>query len=174
MTTLKERFFARVALPDADGCMLWLGTETRGGYGQIRATGGRRTLVHRLSYEMFVGPIPDGLQIDHRCHNEDKSCLGGRNCRHRRCVNPSHLEPVTNRVNTLRGVGVTAQHARATHCTKSHPLSGDNLRIRPDTGARVCRQCVRDAGARYRSRTTRCRRTANPATTITTAKESDR
>ena len=106
------------------GCWQWVGTVSTNGYGQW---GNRR--AHRAVYEMYKGPIPDGLQLDHLCRN-------------RPCVNPDHLEPVTCRENILRGVGHTSQNARKTHCKRGHPLEGRNLR--PDItrlGGRGCRLC---------------------------------
>jgi hypothetical protein len=78
-------------------CWLWRGTITVDGYGYA---GGRS--VHRLAYRLFVGPIPDGLTVDHVCHNRDLTCPGAWECLHKRCVNPSHLEAVTRAENTRR------------------------------------------------------------------------
>ena len=85
-----------------------------------------------------IPDIADGLQIDHLC-------------RVRCCVNPAHLEPVTPRENTLRGVGVTAKNAAKTHCSKGHPLSDENLLVLA-SGRRVCRACARSNGKRYKER----------------------
>ena len=79
-------------------------------------------LAHRVAYELQVGPIPVGLQLDHLC-------------RVRSCVNPAHLEPVTSAENTRRGL-----RAMKTHCPQGHPYAGENLLIRP-TGQRRCRTC---------------------------------
>ncbi len=108
-----------------DGCWLWTGKISNAGYGTMNALGGY-VLAHRLSYELFVGPIPDGLVVDHKCDN-------------RPCVNFEHLKPVTYQENILRGKGVAAQNARKTHCPKNHPLSGGNLRV--CGGKRQCRTC---------------------------------
>ena len=132
------RFWEKVAL-DPNGCWVWTGATNDGGYGQLR-TDGVTQYAHRLAYETFVGPIPDGLQIDHLC-------------RTRLCVNPAHLEAVTQRENILRGVSTSAQRARMTHCIAGHPLSGGNLYIRPDGKGRHCRICQR-----RRNRETRHRR----------------
>jgi hypothetical protein len=78
-------------------------------------------------YEALVGPIPDGLFLDHTCRN-------------RNCVNPQHLDPVTNKENILRGEGSPAKNARKTHCKNGHPLKGENL-VRGSKGERVCRTC---------------------------------
>ena len=80
--------------------------------------------AHRWAYENIVGPIPEGLTIDHLCRNP-------------RCVNPAHLEPVTLAENIRR------QGAAVTHCPQGHPLSGENLYVVKQTGYRQCVTCKR-------------------------------
>jgi hypothetical protein len=111
-------------------CWIYSGALNQSGYGVARYQG-RMTVVHRLAYQELVGPIPEGLELDHLC-------------RVRNCVNPAHLEPVTHAENTLRGIGPTAQNARRTECLQGHPLMGPNLYLRPD-GRRECRTCKRAA-----------------------------
>ena len=113
--------------PDLGPCWLWTASQKMG-YGQL-SVGGRDGMdfAHRIGCRLQVGPIPQGLEIDHLC-------------RTRTCVRASHLEPVTKRVNILRGFSVAAQHARQTHCSEGHPFSGDNLYVRPN-GKRECRTC---------------------------------
>jgi hypothetical protein len=132
---LEERFWAKVD-KHGDGCWLWTGA-TSAGYGHIFVAGrkgrGRLSLAHRVSYEMHVGPIPVGLDLDHLC-------------RVRNCVNPAHLEPVTRQVNLARGIGFTMErrnsHREKTHCPRGHEYVGENLYVRP-SGHRVCRACRR-------------------------------
>jgi hypothetical protein len=101
------------------------------------------TYAHRFAYSVLVGPIPDGLQIDHLCRNE-------------MCVNPEHLEPVTQRINMLRGTGPQAVNAQKTHCPKGHPLSGNNVYAHTvratGTPGRRCRTCNTEAAREYRKR----------------------
>jgi hypothetical protein len=147
--TLEERFWAQVNKTDA--CWLWTGhTATGKGYGRIRVDG-KYQKAHRVAYEMLVGPIPDGMQLDH---------IWANGCTNRNCVKaiadefgPPHLEPVTNKENGLRGNSPMAQNARKTHCPKGHPYEGDNLYPRTDHGRR-CRICKVEAnkiGAKKRS-----------------------
>lgn len=110
------------------GCWNWQGPINGGGYATCSLHGKTRK-VHRLIYEWERAPIPDGLTLDHLCRN-------------RACVNPDHMEPVTNRVNILRGESFSATLARQTHCKHGHPFSGDNLEIDRD-GFRRCITCRR-------------------------------
>jgi HNH endonuclease len=140
-----ERVLRRVKITDA-GCWLWTGRRTSGGYGQIRSgsRGSRMVYVHRVTYEAEVGPIPSEMKIDHICHNVALArgeCAGGVTCRHRACVNPAHLEVVTQRVNLLRGNTGPASNASKTHCVNGHPFSGPNL-IQRKSGVRECRTCA--------------------------------
>ncbi len=121
-----------MSLPEPNsGCWLWIGYICKDGYGILR---GR--CAHRFAYEDYIGPIPDGLEIDHLCKT-------------RSCVNPEHLEPVTHAENIARGDYKTPNHRnlRKTHCPKGHPFSGENLIIerKKDGGERRrCRECVKE------------------------------
>ena len=137
--TVRERLLSNLRiLPN--GCWEWLGFIMPNGYGQF-GIGTKHFLVHRVSYEEFVGPIPEGLTLDHKCHTPEE-CPGGKTCPHRRCINPEHLGPENNRDNILRGCGPSAQQARQTECKNGHPLEGENLKITP-SGKRRCRECLR-------------------------------
>jgi hypothetical protein len=100
-------------------------------------------LVHTIAYELLIGPVPDGLELDHLC-------------RIRHCVNPAHLEAVPHRVNVLRGTSPIAISAQKTHCLHGHPFEGDNLEIRSD-GGRRCRTCNRASQHKYNTTTRRKR-----------------
>lgn len=116
-----------------DGCWEWQGHTTRG-YGRVHRDG-RTHAVHRLAYELLVGPIPAGLTIDHLCRN-------------RACFNTAHLEPVTLRENILRGETIAAENAAKTHCKNGHPFDDENTGRDKTRGARYCRECHANSHAR--------------------------
>jgi hypothetical protein len=128
----EERFWVRVnkdgsvpeCRPELGPCWVWTGGKHTGGYG---SDGGR--LAHRTSYELLVGPIPAGLQLDHLC-------------RVRLCVRPQHLEPVTQRENIWRGESLSIVTARTNRCRRGHEMAGVNVYIVPKTGDRRCLACV--------------------------------
>ena len=102
--TVEERFWEKVNKSAPNGCWEWTAGLFATGYGGFQY-GGRPVAAHRWAYEALVGPIPEGLELDHLCRN-------------RKCVNPAHMEPVTHKENTLRGEGPTAQNAKKQACTK--------------------------------------------------------
>ena len=138
VTTSQLARFKRLVAVQPNQCWMWTGQMSKDGYGMFKPSAGvPREMAHRWSYKSFVEQIPDGLQIDHKCHTDDLSCLGGTNCEHRRCVNPSHLEAVTGSENTKR----QRHYERSvTHCPKGHPYEDGNLLVRGD-GKRRCRAC---------------------------------
>lgn len=129
------RFWSKVQ--KGDGCWEWNASREKAGYGSFRL-GERTVKAHRYAYELVVGPIPEGLHLDHLCRN-------------RGCVNPDHLEPVTHRTNVLRGAGVTAANARKTHCIHGHEFTPDNIVPLPG-GGRKCRACQLAANLRHRAK----------------------
>ena len=133
-----ERFWTKVQFTET--CWLWKGFVNHLGYGQWgwRDHGALLSVyAHRWAYEFCVEPIPVGLVIDHLCKVPD-------------CVNPDHLEPVTQRVNVLRGDTLPAANLRKTHCPRGHAYDQDNTyRYR---GARDCRKCRSAASQRYLER----------------------
>lgn len=140
-----RRFWAKVKI-DESGCWEWAASLT-GGYGTIEyrraeVGGSRRTVrAHRASYELAKGPIPPGLCLDHLCRNT-------------RCVNPDHLEAVTQQENVSRGLVGQRNRERAvskTHCKRGHAYVRENLYVRAD-GYRECRLCKNEATKRYQRR----------------------
>ena len=127
----ETRFWTKVDRGTDDECWLWLGTKGLNGYG-IFAHEGRRTGAHRYAYELLIGPISDGLTIDHLC-------------RVRACVNPKHLEPVTHLENVRRG-----GNAAKTHCKHGHLFDEANTGL--SKKGRYCRECHRLTEARRRER----------------------
>ncbi|MEV5007289.1 HNH endonuclease [Streptomyces sp. NPDC055692] len=125
-----------------NGCIIWTGSADRGGYGKTRFNG-KHTTAHQAAYEAMVGPVPEGMELDHTCHTRDRSCNGGRTCQHRKCFNPHHLEPVTPKENTLRSENTgPGQNYRREVCANGHPFTEANTHIRPN-GNRTCRECAR-------------------------------
>ena len=125
---LRYLFLSKMKIDENTGCWLWQERLTAKGYGSFWLNGKSRR-AHRWSYEHFVECQPDSLVIDHLCRN-------------RHCVNPEHLEPVTQQINVLRGEARAAKQARQTHCIHGHPLAGNNLYRKPN-GARQCIACRR-------------------------------
>ncbi|WP_405561654.1 HNH endonuclease signature motif containing protein [Streptomyces canus] len=134
--------------PQSNGCIHWTGHISQQGYGVVSVKGSM-TPAHRVSYELHIGPIPEGAWIDHACHNGDTSCRGGDSCLHRRCVNPQHLEPVTPRENQHRS-HLTAASKMA--CVNGHPFTEENTYYRPDGKGRQCRECIRTRARRNHKR----------------------
>lgn len=139
---LEERFFRMVRWPSNWSACWPCGISIdRHGYGRI-SVDGRLTGAHRVAYEMAIGPIPDGLVIDHLCRNPP-------------CVNPMHLEPVTQAENMHRSAGRSHRPPNRsrplkTHCSQGHPYDETNTRLW--RGGRFCRACNRDAARRSAAR----------------------
>lgn len=108
------------------------------GYIDLNIDSGRGLRAHRVVYEQVVGPIPDGLVLDHLC-------------RVRCCCNPDHLEPVTHIENIMRGAGTGAANAVKTHCKNGHEFTVENTYERP-TGGRACRTCTNNNQRKYTER----------------------
>lgn len=140
---LPRRFWAKVRIDRRrrryarTPCWLWAAATVADGYGQFGISSGRMVGAHRHAYRALVGSIPHGLQLDHLC-------------RVRHCVNPRHLEPVTPRQNSRRGVGFAARNARKKRCPRGHLYTANNIRMYK--GSRHCRKCGCDHGKAYRSR----------------------
>lgn len=140
--TLESRFWSRVNKdgpvpdyrPELGPCWLWTGGLNQG-YGRLVISHRPYRVVpaHQFAYEMIVGPVSEGLELDHLC-------------RVRACVRPEHLEAVTHRVNVLRGESPMAEHATKTHCPRGHAYTPDNTWLQERQGgvSRKCKQCDRD------------------------------
>lgn len=124
-----ERFAAKVVWDCASGCAVWTGA-VAGGRGRFNLRG-RTVLAHRTAWLTWRGPVPHGKELDHLCRNP-------------RCVNLNHLEPVSHRVNMLRGINPIARWAARTHCSAGHDLAPYRA-----VGAQECLAC---SDARRRAR----------------------
>lgn len=136
--TTEERFWSKVSGGDVEECWEWTGYRTRG-YGTFTFSTTHRSIgAHRLAYEFMIGPIPSGLSLDHLCRNPG-------------CVNPYHLDPVTQLVNVRRGIS-----CRATDevCANGHPWSPETWSAGRGRHLRACRTCAASTrhGCRAESR----------------------
>lgn len=125
-----ERFWSKVE--KSDGCWEWAGTKYRNGYGKF-TVGKTQYLAHRYAYELNIAKIPDGLVIDHLCRN-------------RGCVNPAHLEAVTNEENLARGLGYRIMNGMDDSCIHGHKYTQENTYYGPTRGDIRCRTCARISG----------------------------
>jgi hypothetical protein len=125
MMNLPARFWSKVRR-DKSGCWIWTGYRTKRGYGGFWF-GSASKRAHRVAYEAVHGAIPAGLVLDHLCRNPS-------------CVNPDHLEPVTDRENLMRGDTLATQNSTKTQCPEGHNYEGRNLVI--NNGKRHCRSCA--------------------------------
>jgi hypothetical protein len=136
-----ERLEERILYEALTGCWLHVGSDNGNGYQRICIFGegieSYHDYVHRFSYQYHVGPIPDGLVIDHKCRN-------------RSCANPDHLEAVTSRENNARGESPWAVSTRSGWaCRHGHPLS--EKRTLPNGESR-CGVCLQEKTARRTAR----------------------
>lgn len=134
------RFWAKVDKQGPNGCWMWTGAKAKEDkqhqpYGRFQLATRTPVAAHRYAYELLIGPIPEGLHLDHLCRNPP-------------CVNPAHLEPVTAYENTRRGLAWVKVKELHTHCKRGHPLTEDNIRY--ISGKRKgCKTCVKAYMAEY-------------------------
>lgn len=141
----QSRFMAKVdqngPVPDhrldLGPCWIWIGARNKVGYGKVRIDGRDHT-AHRIAYQWWVGSIPSGKQLDHLCRLTS-------------CVNPSHLEPVSPRENTLRGQSPTVLLHHAGVCIRGHVVDSSNSYVRKG-GQLHCRICVAERSRARRAR----------------------
>ena len=137
--TLRQNF-ERHVLRMPFGCWVWTGEILEHGYGRV-SWGPHRYPAHRVAYELYVGPIPEGMQLDHLCRN-------------RRCVNPAHVEPVTCRENLLRGNTRAAANAAKIVCTRCQKPYDFTRTCRDGYKRRVCRSCRNEVTRRFKQKET--------------------
>jgi HNH endonuclease len=137
------RFWRHVDKRRADECWPWLSTKSDDGYGKFRAVAGQpKVMAHRYAYELLVGPIPEGLQIDH---------VRARGCIRKDCVNPAHMEPVTALINNHRSGNLTAVNAAKQTCPRGHEYDRQYTR-KDGRRERVCSTCQLETQRRHYAR----------------------
>jgi len=142
----EERFWSKVDKGDGTGCWLWTRAVNDRGYGVFRLSTHQNVYAHRYAYELLVGLIPEGRELDH---------VKANGCTSTACVKvladqhgPAHLESVTHRENMLRSDTPSARQARQTHCIRGHALTGVNVYRRPGApNKRECRRCAQEREA---------------------------
>lgn len=138
-----------------NGCWHYTGNINEDGYGRCGYKGRTGENVHRVAYEVFVKPIPEGMTVNHKCHDDDPDCPGGY-CLHRRCFNPDHLVAVSIGTNIDNGKTPSSINAAKDECINGHTFTVANTYIRPD-GDRGCKACRADAVRRYEAKRPRPR-----------------
>jgi hypothetical protein len=129
---IRAKLFDRLSIAGVDQCWEWKGAISQGYGKMVHPVTGKDVLVHRVAWEHWRGPIPQGLTIDHLCCNTS-------------CSNPRHLEVVTQKENVLRGRSGPAQNARKTHCKHGHEFTEENTyRWKGQRHCRTCRTKIRD------------------------------
>lgn len=121
------RFWTKVIVGTKDECWIWTGSKDKKGYGSFRVAKDKCNKAHIFSWVLHFGLVPKGLHVDHKCENES-------------CVNPFHLQLLTNEKNNEKSSSPSAENKRKTHCHRGHPFEGDNLYVEPN-GRRVCLTC---------------------------------
>ena len=141
LKSLPTKFWQQVDINFSSGCWIWTGVHFDSGYARYRNKSlSSSERAHRVVYETLVGPIPNGLVLDHLCEIKD-------------CVNPMHVEPVTDSENLHRsGITNNSINRAKTHCIKGHEFTRENTIIARNGTKRVCRTCQLAAMAAYRER----------------------
>lgn len=145
ITPPEVRFWAKVDVRGPDDCWPWTAGRTGPGYGGFHPSTGRTVGAHVFAFQLAYGPVPDGHQVDHACHN-GTDCPGGRACVHRTCCNPAHLEAVEPIENQVRS---HCMRGNQDHCPNGHEYTAETTRFLPDRGRngwRICLLCEQDRG----------------------------
>lgn len=137
------RFWTKVIVGSKDECWWWTGHKDKKGYGNFRVAKDKCSKAHKFSWVLHFGFIPKDLHVDHKCENES-------------CVNPFHLQLLTNQENNEKSTSPSAENKRKTHCIRGHPLFGYNLYVEP-SGTRVCIACKTARENERRRRAAECR-----------------
>lgn len=148
VTDVAERFWGKVNKfgpvpahrPGLGPCWIWTAGGISKGYGSFDVSKVKKVLAHRWAYQQVYGSITEGLVIDHLCRN-------------RRCVNPSHLEEVTNEENLRRGAGYGLQNGMRDHCIHGHQYTPENSYYSPKRGEIRCRQCAKERATARKTET---------------------
>lgn len=138
--TMKRSLLLHDLTPDE--CWPWQGYIEPKGYGRAYPDGARGNVAgaHRVVWILLNGPLDSNIQIDHRCHDYTK-CTLARDCPHRRCVNPHHLEPVSALENGRRSNSPHSENGRKTHCIRGHEFNAENTLPHDNGYGRKCRIC---------------------------------
>lgn len=149
--SLPARVRAKILIPDdPSDCWPWTAYVSKAGYGRIGWDNGITRESHRVVYTLLVEPVPDGMVLDHTCHDPLVCTKTGRECPHRRCQNPDHMVPVTRGANALRGSGPPAVNAQKDRCDNGHLYTPETTVI--DGGTRRCLLCRRAFDRKRRPR----------------------
>lgn len=130
-----ERYADSIVFEPMSGCWPWIGATYNNGYGRMRQLG-KELKAHRVIYKEIKGELDDSMALDHLCRN-------------RACVNPDHLQPVSHRLNCVRGNGPSGLNARKTQCKYGHQLDPVDLDS-PTSKRRICVECNLMRNAKYR------------------------
>lgn len=142
--SVEERLLANLTKDDETRCWIWGKPEYKNRYPRIKI-GDDIPVAHRVAYEVWIGPIPEGYDIGHKCHDEAAAlglCAGGDFCIHHLCCNPEHLKAEPHGANLLSSpLTAAARNAAKTHCKRGHEFTPENTGVKG--GCRFCRTCGR-------------------------------
>lgn len=152
-TKLKTDYkrFEEKILPLPNGCYKWTSYIDPTGYARFRFRN-KSVLAHRFIWELENGPVPEGFDVGHKCHDEavkNGLCSGGKTCLHRSCTNLNHLE-LQSRLHNIRAA-FSYQKAKG-YCPQGHEYNEANTKLTSRPGSRVCRLCANRRQREYTQR----------------------